>query len=126
VTCSNIVCVGAGVSPGGGGGGGGAAPHRAAGADPLPVGDLGQRGVQAVDVVRGGARVAAQQLAAVLAHAAELHVVVVLLLLLLLRLAQLLLPLRRRGLPRLPLDALLLLQEEEGEVRGAGHHNWGG
>lgn len=56
-------------------------PHRAAGADPLPVGDLGQRRVQAVDVVGGGAGVAAQQLPAVFAHATELHVVVVVLLL---------------------------------------------
>lgn len=54
--------------------------HRAPRAQPLAVGDLGQRRVEAMDVVGGGAGVAAQQLATVFAHAAELHVVVVLLL----------------------------------------------
>lgn len=53
--------------------------HRAAGADPLSVGDLGERRVEAVDVVRRGARVAAEQLSSVFTHSAELHVVVVLL-----------------------------------------------
>lgn len=84
--------------------------HRAAGADPLSVGDLGERRVQAVDVVGRGARVAAQQLPAVFAHPAELHVVVVLLHLS--GVAVVLLGVRAL-LPGLPLDALLLLGEKK-------------
>lgn len=80
--------------------------HRAAGADPLPVGDLGERRVQAVDVVGRGARVAAEQLPSVFAHPAELHVVVVLLHL---SGVDVVLFAVRAFLPGLPLDALLLL-----------------
>lgn len=59
-----------------------------------------------MDVVGRGTRVAAQQLAAVLAHAAELHVVVVLL-----HLTGIAVVLLGLGalLSGLPLDALLLL-----------------
>lgn len=55
------------------------AAHHAARTQPLPVGNLGQRRVQAVDVVGGRAGVAAQQLPSVFTHPAELHVVVLLL-----------------------------------------------
>lgn len=54
--------------------------YRAPWAEPLPVRDFRQRWVEAVNVVGGGAGVAAQQLAAVFANSAEFHVVVVLLL----------------------------------------------
>ena len=53
--------------------------HGASGTEPLSVGDLGQRRVQAVDVIRRGAGVAAQQLATIFANSTELHVVVLLL-----------------------------------------------
>lgn len=88
------------------------AAHRAAGADPLSVGDLWERRVQAVDVVGRRTRVAAQQLSSVFAHPAELHVVVVLLHLS--GIAVVLLTLRAL-LPGLPLDALLLL-ESKGKI----------
>lgn len=84
---------------------GGRNTHSTARAEPFTVWDLGQRRVEAVQVVGGGAGVAAEQLPAVLAHAAELHVVVLLLLaaaLLLLLLVVL----------RLPLDPFLLLLGE--------------
>lgn len=75
--------------------------HHAARAQPLPVGYLGQRRVQAVDVVGGRAGVAAQQLPSVFTHSAELHVVVLLLAHCLLFLLVLVFG--------LPLDTLLLL-----------------
>lgn len=53
--------------------------HHAARTQPLPVRYLGQRRVQAVDVVGGRAGVTAQQLPSVFTHSAELHVVVLLL-----------------------------------------------
>lgn len=60
-----------------------------------------------MDVVGRGTRVAAQQLAAIFAHPAELHVVVVLLHLS--SIAVVLLTVRAL-LPGLPLDALFLLE----------------
>ena len=84
-------------------------PDLAAGADPLSVGDLGQGGVETVDVVGGGAGVAAQQLSSVFAHAAVLDVEVVLLLRAIL-LPVLILALHLGEIvPGLPLDPLLLL-----------------
>ena len=83
--------------------GAGVNTHSTARAEPFTVWDLGQRRVEAVQVVGGGAGVAAEQLAAILAHSAELHVVILLLLaasLLLLLLVLL----------RLPLYPLLLLE----------------
>ena len=80
-----------------------------------------------MQVVGGGARVAAQQLAAIFAHAAELHVVVVLLHLPLNspRLLRLLFPVRAL-LTRLPLDALLFLEKGEREgVRREGERQMG-
>lgn len=76
--------------------------HCTAWAEPFTVRDLRQRRVEAVQVVGRRAGVTAQELAAVLAHAAELHVVILLLLAaaLLLFLVVIL---------RLPLDPLLLL-----------------
>lgn len=84
--------------------------HRAAGADPLSVGDLWERRVQAVDVIGRGARVAAQQLSSVFAHPAELHVVVVLLHL---SGVPVVLLAVRGLLSGLPLNALLLLRRRK-------------
>ena len=78
--------------------------HSTARAEPFTVWDLGQRRVEAVQVVGRGAGVAAEQLAAVLAHAAELHVVVLLLLAAALVLVVVV-------VLRLPLDPFLLLEE---------------
>lgn len=77
--------------------------HCTARAEPFTIRDLGQRWVEAVQVVGGRTGIAAQKLATVLAHAAELHVVI----LLLLPAAALLLFLVI--VLRLPLDSLLLL-----------------
>lgn len=76
--------------------------HCTARAEPFTIRDLGQRWVEAVQVVGGRTGIATQKLATVLAHAAELHVVILLLLAaaLLLFLVIVL---------RLPLDSLLLL-----------------
>lgn len=52
--------------------------HRAPGTQPFPIGNLRQRWVETVDMVGGSAGVAAQQLASVFTHPAELHVVIVL------------------------------------------------
>ena len=54
--------------------------NRASWTQPLSVGDLWQRRVETVDVVRRGAGVATQQFTSVFAHPTELHVVVILLL----------------------------------------------
>lgn len=81
--------------------------HSTARAEPFTVWDLGQRRVEAVQVVGRGAGVAAEQLAAVLAHAAELHVVVLLLLAAALVLVVVV-------VLRLPLDPFLLLEWGEG------------
>lgn len=53
---------------------------RAAWARPLSVRNVLERREHAVRVVGGGARLAAQQLPALLTHAAELHVLVLLIL----------------------------------------------
>jgi len=53
--------------------------HLAAGADPLSVGDLGERRVEAVDVVGRRAGVTTQKLSSIFTNSAELHVVIVLL-----------------------------------------------
>lgn len=84
--------------------------HHAAGADPLPVGDLGERRVEAVDVVRRGARVAAEQLSAIFTNSAELHVVVVLLHVTRVSVVLLTIGAVFSGFP---LDALLFLQSQE-------------
>lgn len=81
--------------------------HRAAGADPLSVGDLWEWRVEAVDVVGRGAGVATEELSSVFTHPAELHVMVVLLHLS--SLAVVLLTFWAL-LPGLPLDALFLLE----------------
>lgn len=87
--------------------------HLAAGADPLSIRDFGERRVEAVDVVGGGAGVTAQQLPAILAHPAELNVVVVLFLHPLVPPVILIFPFSlREFVPGLPLDALLLLMAE--------------
>lgn len=87
--------------------------HLAAGADPLSIRDFGERRVEAVDVVGGGAGVTAQQLPSILAHPAELNVVVVLFLHPLVPPVILILPFSlREFVPGLPLDALLLLMAE--------------
>lgn len=77
--------------------------HSTARAEPFTVWDLGQRRVEAMQVVGGRAGVAAEQFAAVFAHAAELHVVVLLLLAAALLLVVLV-------VLRLPLDPLLFLE----------------
>lgn len=76
--------------------------HSTARAEPFTIRDLRQRRVEAVQMVRGGTGIATQELATVLAHAAELHVIILLLLTaaLLFFLIVVL---------RLPLDPLLLL-----------------
>lgn len=96
--------------------------HLAAGADPFSIGDLGERRVEAVDVVGGGAGVTAKQLSPVLTHTAELNVVVVFLLhpfippvviVLTFGLGQI--------IPGFPLDSLLLLVAEL-QTGGGGVH----
>lgn len=94
---------GRGLAGGGAFGAGRRNTHSTARAEPFTVWDLGQRRVEAVQVVGGGAGVAAEQLAAVLAHATELHVVVLLFLAAALLLVVLV-------VLRLPLDPLLLLE----------------
>lgn len=96
--------------------------HLAAGADPLSVGNLGERRVQAVDVVGGGAGVTAEQLSAVLTHSAELNVVVVFLLHAIISSVVIILPFSLgQIISSLPLDPLLLLgvaiRHEEEVVR---------
>lgn len=86
--------------------------HCASGTQPLAVWDVRQRGVEAVDMVGGDARVAAQELPTVLAHTAVLHVVILLLLLPLLLALLFVLFLFLLGLP---LDPLLLLVGGEGQ-----------
>jgi len=83
--------------------------HHAARTQPLPVGDLGQRRVEAVDVVGGRAGVAAQQLPSVFTHPAELQVVVLFLAYRLLLFLLLILS--------LPLDPLFLLEGRRGRSR---------
>lgn len=99
--------------------------YRAPRAQPLAVGDVGQRGVQAVDVVGGDAGVTAQQLSAVLAYSTVLHVVVLFLLLAFLPLLLILLLL----LLGLPLYPFLLLEAEsrkrEVEEEGGRPESWG-
>lgn len=75
--------------------------HCTARAEPFTIWDFWQGWVQAVQVVRGWARVAAQQLPSILTDTAELHVVILLFFTTFLLLILLLL--------WLPLDALLLL-----------------
>lgn len=50
--------------------------HHAARTQPLPVGYLGQRWVEAVDVVGRWAGVTTQQLSSIFTHSAKLHVVI--------------------------------------------------
>ncbi|TNN41261.1 hypothetical protein EYF80_048569 [Liparis tanakae] len=90
-------------SPSGGSAGSGARTQ------PLPVGDLGQRRVEAVDVVGGRTGVAAQQLPSVFTHPAELQVVVLFLAYRLLLFLLLILS--------LPLDPLFLLEGRRGRSR---------
>lgn len=84
--------------------------HHAAWTQPLPVGYLGERWVEAVDVVGGWAGVTAQQLSSIFAHSAKLHVVILFLAWCLLFLLLLVFG--------LPLDTLLLL-------RDTGRHRFG-
>lgn len=111
--------------------------HLATRADPFSIRDFGEGRVKAVDVVRGGAGVTAQQLSSVLAHPAEFNVVVILLFHPFISPIFLILPFTiGEILPGLPLDALLLLVAEAqseaaaeymwvGErVRGGGYVTW--
>lgn len=50
--------------------------HHAARTQPLPVGYLGERRVEAVDVVGRRAGVTTQQLSSIFTHSAKLHVVI--------------------------------------------------
>lgn len=109
--------------------------HLAAGADPLSVGDLRERGVKAVDVVGGGASVTAEQLSTILTYTAKLDVVIVFLLHSLISPVVIVLSLSlRQIIPGLPLDPLLLLVPEsqtdgaDGEcmcVQGRRRGGWG-
>lgn len=105
------------------------AAHLAAGADPFSIGDFGERRVEAVDVVGGGASVTAKQLPSILAHTAELNVVVVLLLHPFIPPVFLVLPFSiREIISGLPLDPLLLLVAEL-QTEGSGvreEEGWGG
>lgn len=66
-----------------------------------------------MDVVRGGAGVTAEQLAAILAHATKLDVVIILLLQPFVPPVVIILPFGvRQIVPRFPLDPLLLLEAE--------------
>lgn len=76
--------------------------HCTAWAEPFTVRDLRQRRVEAVQVVGRRTGITAQELATVLAHSAELHVVILLFLAAALLLFFII-------ILRLPLDPLLLL-----------------
>lgn len=87
--------------------------HLAAGADPFSIRDFGERRVEAVDVVGGGAGVTAQQLSSILAHPAEFNVVVILLLHPFISPVFFILPFSiREIILGLPLDAFFLLVAE--------------
>lgn len=79
--------------------------HHASRTQPLPVGDLWQRRVEAVDVVGRWACVATQQLSSILTHSAKLHVVILFLTCNLLLFVLLIF--------RLPLDSLFLLNTHD-------------
>lgn len=76
--------------------------HHAPWTQPLAIGDLRKRRVEAVNVVGGRAGVTAQQLSTIFTHSAELHVVVLFLTYLLLLLFLTL---------GLPLDPLFFLRK---------------
>lgn len=87
--------------------------YLAAGADPFSIRDFGERRVEAVDVVGGGAGVTAQQLSSILAHPAEFNVVVILLLHPFISPVFFILPFTiREIILGLPLDAFFLLVAE--------------
>lgn len=84
--------------------------YLATGADPFSIRDFRERRVEAVDVVRGGAGITAEELPSILAHPAEFNVMVVFFFHPLIPPVLLIFPFTiREIIPGLPLDALLLL-----------------